>query len=169
MKTVILLTALVMQYPQLMAQTNQSQKTTKNMVTTTEQNKSIVIRFNKEVIEQGNLNSFKELVADNVINHSAPAGTPNGPESMSYFIFEILRKGFPDIKVELLDQLAEADKVTTRKVFHATHTGEFMGIAPTNKKISIHVIDFIRLKNGKYAEHWGISTISEVLLQLTAK
>jgi len=92
------------------------------MQTTTEQNKAVVTRFNKEIIEQGNLNSFKELVSDDVINHAAPAGSPNGPESMRYFLLEILRKGFPDVKVEILDQVAEADKVTTRKALHATHT-----------------------------------------------
>lgn len=158
-----------MQSVQWMAQTNQSQKTTQIMVNEVTQNKATVIRFNKEVIEQGNSDTFKALVDDEVINHSAPRGTPNGPESMSYFIFEILRKGFPDIKVEILDQVAEADKVTSRKVFHATHTGEFMGIAPTNKKVSIYVIDIIRLKNGKYTEHWGMSNISEILQQLSTK
>ena len=115
---------------------------------TTEQNKAIVTRFNKEFIEQGNMNSFKEIVADNVINHSAPVGTPNGPDSMIYFIIEILRKGFPDIQVEILDQICEEDKVTTRKVMKATHTGEFMGISVSNTSVTINVIDIIRLKMG---------------------
>jgi predicted ester cyclase len=169
MKKVALSTALLVLTVQVLAQSNLSQKKEKNMVTPLEKNKSVVLRFNKEVIEQGNMNSFKELVADNVINHAAPAGVPNGPESMSYFIMNVLRIGFPDIKVEILDQIAEADKVTTRKIFYATHTGEFMGIAPTNRKITINVIDIIRLENGKYVEHWGISNISEILNQLSAK
>jgi len=45
--------------------------------------------------------------------------------------------------------------VSTRKALHATHTGEFMGIPPTNKKVTIQVIDMIRVHNGKYAEHWA--------------
>ena len=91
------------------------------MQTTTEQNKAAVLRFNKEFLEQGSMNSFKELIADNVVNHSAPPGSPKGPESMLYFIQNILRKGFPDMKVEIFDQVAEGDKVTTRKAIHATH------------------------------------------------
>ena len=94
------------------------------------------------------MNSFKELVADDVINHSAPSGMPNGPESMIYFIIEILRKGFPDIQIEILDQIAEGDKVTTRKVIKATHTGNFMGIPASNKSVTINVIDIIRLREG---------------------
>ena len=137
------------------------------MNTTTEQNKAIVKRFNKEVIEDGNMASFKELVADNVINHAAPAGMPNGPESMSHFLFGILRKGFADIKVDIQDQIAEWDRVTTRKVIHGKQTGEFMGLQATHKQVTFKVIDIIRLKDGRYAEHWGLSNIPEVLAGLS--
>lgn len=129
----------------------------------TELNKAIVRRFNKEIIEQGTMDSFKELVADNVINHSAPAGLPNGPESMIFFISNVLRNGLSDIQVDILDQVSEGDKVTTRKIISGTHTGEFMGVPPSNKKIVINVIDIIRLQDGKYAEHWGLSNLSDVL------
>ena len=45
------------------------------MQTLTEQNKKTVIRFNKEIIENGSRQSFKELVADDVINHAASLGS----------------------------------------------------------------------------------------------
>jgi predicted ester cyclase len=138
------------------------------MQTTTEQNKSIVRRFNKEVIEKGNRASFNELVSADVVNHAAPPGAPNGPESMSHFLFDILRKGFSDIQVEIPDQVAEHDKVTSRKVLHATHTGDFMGIPASNKKVVIHVIDIIRIRDGRYAEHWGMSNLADVIADISA-
>src|SRR5882672_11965050 len=159
-KTILFLTAILFGYP-IMAQTTLSNQS-KTMKSLQEENKAVVLRFNKEFIEQGNMKSFKELVSDDVINHAAPAGTPSGPESMRYFIVEVLRKGFPDIKVEIFEQVTEGDMVSTRKALHATHTGEFMGIPPTNKKVTIQVIDMVKLRNGKYAEHWGISNIPEV-------
>ena len=73
----------------------------------TEQNKAIVVRFNKECIEQGNSNSFEELLADNVINLSAPAGMGNGRESFHFFLNRVLRQGFPNLQVEILEQTAE--------------------------------------------------------------
>jgi len=133
-----------------------------------EQNKHAVRRFNAEVIGLGNTHSFKELVADDVKNHAAAPGAPNGPESMRHFLMDVLRVGFPDLKVEILDQVAEGDKVTTRKVIHATHLGPFMGIPASNKKVAIHVIDIIRLRNGQYAEHWGMSNLAEIIAQLSA-
>ena len=41
-----------------------------------------------------------------------------------------------------------------------------MGIAPTGKQIKIDVIDIVRLKDGKYMEHWGINTLQTVIAEL---
>ena len=137
------------------------------MQSATEQNKRAVIRFNKEYIERGSRKSFEELVAHDVINHSAPPGSSKGPDGMIFFLENILRTGFPDLTVEILEQVAEGDLVTTRKAIHATHAGHFMGVPPTGKKVVIKVIDMIRLKDGKYVEHWGLSNIPEVIAQLS--
>jgi predicted ester cyclase len=136
------------------------------MQTTPDRNKKAVIRFNEEVIGQGNLRSFGELVAPDVVNHSAPPGSPRGPESMSYFILEVLRKGFPDIRAEILDQIAEGDKVASRKILRGTHKGEFLGVPPTGKEVAINVTDIVRLRDGKYVEHWGLSDIGDVVRKL---
>jgi predicted ester cyclase len=135
---------------------------------TPEQNKEIVRRFNTEVIEQASIESFRELVSPHVINHAAPDGSPNGAESMTHFLFDILKKGFPDVKVEILEQVAERDLVTSRKRIIATHSGEVLGIPATHKPVIINVIDIIRLKDGQYAEHWGMSNFAEVIAQLKA-
>jgi len=132
----------------------------------TEQNKGIVRRYNKECIELGLADSFEELLADDVVNHSVDPGSPNGKESFTSFHNEVLRKGFPDCKVEILDQVAENDLVVTRKRVTGTHTGEIMGISPTNKPVEIRVIDIVRVKDGKYQEYWGHSNFVEVLRRL---
>ena len=133
---------------------------------TTEQNKQVVIRFNQEIIEGGNFSAFNDFISDDVVNHAAPAGSPNGRDSMMYFLRDILKKGFPDLKVEIFDQVCEGDKVVTRKVFHATHSSEIMGIVPSHKQVTIKVIDIIRLEDGKYVEHWGMSNFAEVVAEL---
>jgi predicted ester cyclase len=138
----------------------------KNMNYNTEQNKAIVRRFNKECIEEGKQESLKELLSENVINHSAVPGMPDGAESFYYFLNEVLRKGFSNIKVNIHQQIAEGDLVTSRKTISGLHSGEIFGIAPSHKTVSINVIDIIRLENGQYAEHWGQSNFGEVLGQL---
>src|ERR1043165_262754 len=94
---------------------------------TLEQNKALVTRFNKEFIEGGNMNSFNEILSPEIVNHSAPAGVPKNRDGVLYFFNNLLKPAFPDIKVEIKDQIAEGNKVVTRKIFHATHKGEFFG------------------------------------------
>ena len=131
-----------------------------------QQNKTIVVRFNEEFIEQGNEIVFNELVSENVVNHSAPHGMPNGKESMHLFLSSVLQNAFPDLKVEVLDQVGEGDLVATRKIIRGTHLGELFGISPTNKTVEINVIDIIRIRDGQYIEHWGQSNFDTVLKQI---
>ena len=139
------------------------------METQQEKNKSVVRRFNKEVIEEGNVESFKGLMDEKFINRSAPAGADNGPTGMINTFNNVLRPAMPDLKVTIYDQIAEGDLVTTRKVITGTQTGTLMGVAATGRKISIDVIDIVRIKNAKYTEHWGINTLSMVLAQLKSQ
>ena len=129
-------------------------------------NKAVVVRFNKEVIEQGNEATFRELMAADFVNRSAPPGAPSGPEGMLFTFNRVLRPAFPDLSVEIHDQVAEGDKVTTRKTIRGTHRGELFGIAPTGKRVEIDVIDIVRLADGRYAEHWGVNTLPNVLSAL---
>jgi predicted ester cyclase len=46
-------------------------------------------------------------------------------------------------------------KVTIRWTSTGTHRGEFAGIAPTNRVITFHGIEIIRVKDGQIAERWG--------------
>jgi len=142
------------------------QKSNKQMQTQTEKNKAVVRRFNKEVIEEGNNESFKNLMDEHFINHSTPAGADNGPNGMINTFNNILRPAMPDMKVMIYEQVAEADLVTTRKNISGTHSGTLLGLAPTGHKISIDVIDIVRIKNGKYLEHWGVNTLPAVLTEL---
>ena len=130
-----------------------------------EANKEIVRRFNKEVIEQGNFDSFQQLMDNEFINRTVPANS-NGSDGMWNTFSKILKPAFPDLRVEIYDQVAEGDKVTTRKAIVGTHQGELMGIPPTYKKIKIDVIDIVRLRDGKYVEHWGLNTLQTVIAEL---
>jgi len=136
------------------------------MQTRIENNKAVVRRFNREVIEQGNIGSFNALTDLNFINRSAPPGMDSGPQGMIWFFNEILRPALPDLTVTIHQQIAEDELVTTRKTISGTQTGSFPCVPATNKVISIEVIDIVRVRDGKYLEHWGITTLSEILAGL---
>ena len=129
-------------------------------------NKATVLRFNQQVIERGDDAAFAELMAPNFVNRTAAPGVPSGPEGMLYTFKRLLRPALPDLRVEIHEQLAEGDKVTTRKTIHGTHHGEFFGIPASHRRVAIDVIDIVRLENGRYAEHWGVNTLPAVLASL---
>ena len=135
---------------------------------TTQQNKQQVYRVNKEFIEGGDMNTFNEIFAEDFINHTAPPGAPKDRNGVIYFFNMFLKQAFPDLTVEIHDMVAEGDKVTTRKSFHATHKGEFSGIQPTGKKVLMDVIDIIQLRDGKFIAHWGILDIHSLLAQISS-
>ncbi len=109
-----------------------------------EQNKSVVRRFNKEVIENKKIELMNELFLPTFVNRSVKPGFSAGADGMVGFL-KIFWEAFSDIRVEIHDQVGEGDKVTSRKTIHGTHTGTFMNIPATNKKIEMNVIDIVRI------------------------
>ncbi|MGI3901851.1 MAG: ester cyclase [Janthinobacterium lividum] len=131
-------------------------------------NKAVVRRFNEAVIEKGDRGAFDTLVDPSFVNRSAPPGAPNGPESLWTTFQTVLRPALADLSVTIHDQIAEGDKVTTRKTIHGTHSGALLGVEPTGRAIAIEVIDIVRVKDGRYVEHWGLNTLPSLVAQLKA-
>ena len=132
-------------------------------MTEQELNKAVVTRFNREVLEQGNFTTYQEIVSPDFINHTAPAGTDNGFQATFDFVDQVVRKAFPDLRMEIKNMVAEGNKVFTHKLLHGTHTGEFMGIKGSGKQVVIPTMDIIYLKDGIYTDHWAIRDIQDVL------
>lgn len=48
----------------------------------------------------------------------------------------------------------------------ATHSGVFMGVAPTGKRVDIRYMDFWKVENGKITDNWVMVDFPHVLAQL---
>lgn len=130
-------------------------------------NKEVVRRFNIEVIQNGDEAQFRSLMAPHFVNHTALPGMPNGPESMWHTFQHILRPALSNLNVAIHDQIAEGDKVTTRKTISGVHTGTLLGVPATLRHVAIDVIDIVRVQDGRYAEHWGLNNLTTVLATLS--
>ena len=128
--------------------------------------KEVVRRFNTQVIEGGDRAAFEALMQPAFVNRSAPPGMPDGAEGMWHTFQNVLRPALSPLTVTVHDQVAEGDKVTTRKTISGVHVGTLMGIAATGQPVSIDVIDIVRVEDGRYAEHWGINSLPAVLARL---
>ena len=83
-------------------------------------------------------------------------------------LYKILRTAFPDFHADIHWQLADGDRVTTYKTYHGTHRGEFLGVAPTGRKIHFETVDVMRVRDGKITEHWGVANLFSLMQQLGA-
>lgn len=128
--------------------------------------KAIVTRFNREVIQEGNRESFDALMAPDFVNWSAPGEAQRGAEAMWKTFATMLRPAIGDMQVHIHEQLCDGDKVITRKTISGKHIGLLAGVEATNKDVSIDVIDIVRIRNGRYFEHWGVNTLAAAANQL---
>jgi predicted ester cyclase len=131
------------------------------------QPKDIVRRFVDEYQTGADERAFQELLDPEVVDHSRPPGIAPGAPGVRQQ-FDGLRAAFPDFRATILDQVAEGDKVVTRKVFTGTHEGPFDGLDPTGRQVEIHVIDIVRVADGRIVEHWNCVDRLGLLAQLGA-
>src|SRR5712692_1337258 len=136
-------------------------------------NKATVRRFVEEFQDQHRVEAVDELVSRDFVNHSGTVRDVPGMERATDFvgmkeIDRMYRESFPEQRVTIRDMAADGDKVWTYKTFSAVHTGEFMGIAPTGKTVTIDAIDIMRVVDGKIVEHWAVQDVWGLMRQLGA-
>ena len=132
-----------------------------------EENKAVMRRFYEE-ISKGNLAVVDELVAADLIEHSpfVPGQAPGRQGALA--LFTMIRAAFPDLRFTVEDMVAEGDKVVARGTMSGTHKGEFMGIAPSGKQMTVDIIEILRITGGKMVEHWNVVDSLGMMQQLGA-
>ncbi len=129
-----------------------------------EENKAIVRKY-REAHNKNNLAALDQIVAQDLVSHSALPGLPPGLAG-GKMAHQGFLASFPDTQTKTEDLIAEGDKVVERYTASGTHTGDFMGAPPTGKKYSIESIVIFRFANGKIVEMWGLNDAQSLMMQL---
>ena len=121
-------------------------------------NQQLVRRFVEELWNGRKLELADELVARGFQTHqlrsgAAIAGVARGAAGMKEHVAEWLR-GFPDLKFSIDQIFSSGDKVLTQSVMEGTHTGRWLEIPATNKRVTIRMMTVHRIARGKIAEDW---------------
>jgi len=119
--------------------------------TSIEQNEAVINQV-LALIDERNLDEAFELYALNYIYHG-PAGELRGRDAIRG-LWEVFLAGFPDLHSTVQDIISEGNKVVLRWTIEGTHTGEFLGVAPSNKEITLNIIEIFRVENGQLIEAW---------------
>jgi len=129
-----------------------------------EENKALVRRAYEE-LNKGNLDGMDEVFATDVIVHALGGREAHGLEEGKQ-LFAKLWHAFPDHHETVDDIVAEGDKVVTRARWMGTHQGEFQGMAPTGKHVTLTAITIYRIIGGKIVELWEEADILGMMQQL---
>ena len=129
---------------------------------------SATMRRAYELINDGDIDGFGELLADGFVEHEELPGLAPTKEGVME-LFRTYRAAFPDLRMEAADIIASDDKGVARVIASGTQTGEFMGMPPSGKRIEVQLIDIMRFDDaGSVCEHWGVMDMLSMLQQLGA-
>lgn len=123
-------------------------------------NEELVLRFYTEADQK---------IRDDLISPDFVGRAPGSPPfdrdgfilSLSAFL-----AAFPDGRYVNEDSVTEGDKVVTVGSFRGTHNGEFRGIPPTGKHVTIMVVHVDRVSGGKIVEHLRVSDTGDLMRQI---
>jgi steroid delta-isomerase-like uncharacterized protein len=118
------------------------------------ENKAIVRRFYEEVWNKRRVELVDELMSPSHAMHDNQLPDSGvGPEAYKRNVARFVA-GFPDVRFTVEDMVAENDKVAVSWTISGTHRGEFRGVSPTGKKVSIEGITINHIGNGKIMDSY---------------
>ena len=119
-----------------------------------ERNKTVVRRLVEEVLNDGRLDVIGELYA--------PALAAEATAWIAPF-----RTSFPDVRMEVIELIAEGDAVVGRFACSGTHLGDWLGYAPTGRRFeAVDEVSIYRFRDGRIVETWGLEDNVGLLEQL---
>jgi steroid delta-isomerase-like uncharacterized protein len=117
-------------------------------------NKAAMTRFVTEYQTGMDRRVLDEVISDSLVDHSS-FQVQTGRAGVAA-VFENFHAALDGFHAVIEDQIAEDDKVWTRKSFHGRHVGELFGVPATGRDLRIDVIDIVRFRDGQIVEHWAM-------------
>jgi steroid delta-isomerase-like uncharacterized protein len=133
---------------------------------TVEKNKAIARREIEEYEGKGNLAAAGELFAPGYTLHFP--GLPPLDRAGHENVLRGFREAFPDLRIEVTEQIAAKDRVANHWVAHGTHRAAFQGIPATGRGVTITGNNVMQFLGGAIVELWGQLDAVGLLGQLGA-
>ena len=113
------------------------------------------------------LEGHLKMYSNSVIHHGFSSRIRPGVAGLRDHYTNLL-KGFPDMRIEIDDIIADGEKVAHRFMFYGTHKGEFLGVPPTGKLVSAAGVHIHLFSHNQAVEVWQILDTFSFLSQIGA-
>lgn len=114
-----------------------------------EENKQLARNFFEQIWNQKDESAIDRFIPENAQGNDPDFGA--GREGFRGQWRQWIA-AFPDLHFEIVDMIAEGDKVLTRWVLTGTHQGEYLDAAPTGRQIRVEGMSLDRIEDGWVAE-----------------
>jgi steroid delta-isomerase-like uncharacterized protein len=133
-----------------------------------QENKHLVRQF-FELLDRHDTESMGQLLILST-NYSFHIGAMPSPVDWNEHkrLLTGVTNAFPDLYHEIVDMVAEGDKVAVRLHVTGTHKGEFHGVPPTGKRLSLDEMGFITIFDRKIVEGWISADTMRLMQQIGA-
>ena len=111
---------------------------------------------NKEIVKL----FYEYVVSENRLDEAAHFLSAEYAEEMCQHQKSV-RNTYPDYMISITRQFEDGEYVVSEFVMRGTHSGEFLGITPTNKTIEIKGVNIDKIVDGKIVEHSGAANTLE--------
>ncbi len=97
------------------------------------------------------------------------SGTPEPLDNEAWSQFMLhCTSAFPDANISIEACIAEGDTVVSRWVFTGTHKDVFQGVPPTGRAVRFNGLEFNRVVDRQFVEHWSQFDLASLLQQIGA-
>jgi predicted ester cyclase len=122
-------------------------------------------RIWEEILPSGDVERLADVVAEDSIDHGARPDEPQGLVGAQRTMIW-LGGVFSDQRWDIHQVIGEGDLVVVYCTLHGRHTGDLMGIPPTNREISMDYVHILRFADGKAVERWSVRDDMALMRQL---
>ena len=112
--------------------------------------------------------ALSEFWTEDCVNHATPGPDNRGLDALSAYHTQFMAafSAFSNVRLEIVQQVAEGARVVTHVVAHGRHSGPVLEVAPTGRDIVMPAIRIDRIWDGKIAEHWSVSDLAGLMQQI---
>jgi len=121
----------------------------------------------EELFDKGRIGYLNEVSELSFIGHD-PASEKSVGLDEEKKIAEAFRLGFPDLRCTITDTIAEGNRCVCRWTMTGTHSGSFLGMSPTGRRVTVNGMSELRFHQGRLAEQWTLYDLLGLLSQLGA-
>jgi steroid delta-isomerase-like uncharacterized protein len=134
-------------------------------VSSTDDNKQLLQKYVKNVIDGQNPSLASYYFAPNFYNHDRAPGEEPGLQGVTAFLGAIF-SAFSGFQTTIAEQIAQDDLVVGRWTQSFKNTGPYLSFPASGKDIHIAGITITRVRDGKIVEEWEARDAVSLLVQM---